>query len=271
MIHLLSPTPRAQPCALRYTPEASGAIAARFSALEAAVRAKLSAQGFPAASVACERFLNLRFEGTDVAMMIPKPDDGDFGAAFVARYRREFGFTLDRPLAVDDVRVRGSAGGGALPADPAAAGAAPPPLPEPAAVRSVFFLQGGRQPTPVHRLGSLSPGHSVAGPALLVDSISTVVVEPGCTAHVTERGDLRIDVGAGGGSHKVTEELDPIQLAIFSHRFMASAPAAASLLTFLVPPLRSSYLLTAGPRSRTPPRRGSRSRWGGRSSARPCP
>lgn len=194
------------------------------------MRGKLASQGFARDSVTTERFLNLRFEGTDVPMMVPRPADGDFGAAFVERYKREFGFTLDRPLVVDDVRVRGSAGGGALPAAGAGgAAAAPPPLPQPAAVRSVFFREGGRQPTAVHLLSSLSPGHAVPGPALLVDSISTVVVEPGCLAHVTERGDLRIDVGeaggaggaAGGGAHRVTEELDPIQLAIFSHRFMA--------------------------------------------------
>ena len=52
--------------------------------------------------------LNLRYEGTDTAIMTPEPDDGDFAAAFGARFRREYGFELEgRDLVVDDVRVRG--------------------------------------------------------------------------------------------------------------------------------------------------------------------
>ena len=34
--------------------------------------------------------------------------------AFVGRYQREFGFTLDRPIVVDDVRVRGTGRSGTL-------------------------------------------------------------------------------------------------------------------------------------------------------------
>jgi 5-oxoprolinase (ATP-hydrolysing) len=69
---------------------------------------------------------------------------------------------------------------------------------------------------------------------------STVLVEPGCLATVTDAGDLRIAVGneveeveaaaAAGGAvasaakrRRLGVELDPIQLSIFSHRFMGIA------------------------------------------------
>lgn len=68
-------------------------------------------------------------------------------------------------------------------------------------------------------LRDLRAGHSVPGPAIVLDDISTVVVEPGCTAHVTPAGDLRVEVGsASPGPHQAPIECDPIQLAIFSHR-----------------------------------------------------
>ena len=68
-------------------------------------------------------------------------------------------------------------------------------------------------------LRNLRAGHSVPGPAIVLDDISTVVVEPGCTAHVTPAGDLRVEVGsASAGPHQAPIECDPIQLAIFSHR-----------------------------------------------------
>lgn len=68
-------------------------------------------------------------------------------------------------------------------------------------------------------LRDLQPGHSVPGPAIVLDDISTVVIEPACTAHVTPAGDLRVDVGSAAGPRQQTPtECDPIQLAIFSHR-----------------------------------------------------
>ena len=68
-------------------------------------------------------------------------------------------------------------------------------------------------------LRDLQAGHSVPGPAIVLDDISTVVVEPGCTAHVTPAGDLRVEVGsASAGPYQAPIECDPIQLAIFSHR-----------------------------------------------------
>ncbi|CAN0425222.1 unnamed protein product, partial [Ectocarpus sp. 8 AP-2014] len=68
-----------------------------------------------------------------------------------------------------------------------------------------------------------------------IQDVSTVVVEPGCTATVSPFGDVAIDVGdvaaegddgggggggGGGGRKRVKRELDPVYLSIFAHRFM---------------------------------------------------
>lgn len=112
-----------------------------------------------------------------------------------------------------------SAAGSVLP--DATASPKPGPLPE-ARTQRVAFHSGGEQTTPVYELETLSPGHAVPGPALLINRISTVVVEPDCTAHVTAAGDVRIDVHAAAAV-EATERVDPIRLAIFSHRFMSIA------------------------------------------------
>ena len=62
----------------------------------------------------------------------------------------------------------------------------------------------------------------IAGPVIIMDQLSTVLVEPECTAEITRCGDVKIIIGSG----KVKEigpELDSIQLSIFSHRFMSIA------------------------------------------------
>jgi hypothetical protein len=42
------------------------------------------------------------------------------------------------------------------------------------------FFEGGRRDTPVYLAHTIAHGHEVPGPALVVDSTSTIVVEPNC-------------------------------------------------------------------------------------------
>ena len=92
------------------------------------------------------------------------------------------------------------------------------------ALPAALLQVGGRQDTPAYLLKDLQPGHEVPGPAILIDDISTVVVEPLCRASITANRDIRLDVRREQKSKKdLLTECDPIQLAIFSHR---SAPVA---------------------------------------------
>ncbi|KAL6786052.1 hypothetical protein ACKKBG_A01200 [Auxenochlorella protothecoides x Auxenochlorella symbiontica] len=206
----------------------------RLDALEAEVTGQLEAQGFGRGQIECERYLNLRYNGTDVPIMTLTPEDGNFAAAFETGYKREFGFVLEgRDIVVDDVRVRG------VGTSSAAQAAHPTPerkdeVPTPDAVVSAYFEIGGRQDTPAFLLGRLAPGQRVPGPAILLDDISTIVVEPGCAAFLTAAGDVRISIGdeavGAGGKQGLSLEADPIQLAVFSHRFMGIAEQMGRVL-----------------------------------------
>src|SRR5208282_5479218 len=77
----------------------------------------LKDQGFDDDSICFEEYLNMRYRGTESALMIVKPSDQEskeffggyeweFGKAFIKQHEQEFGFTLpDRDIIVDDVRV----------------------------------------------------------------------------------------------------------------------------------------------------------------------
>lgn len=73
----------------------------------------MQARGFDRSRIKCERFLHMRYEKTDCALMISGGEEGTgFEEAFLAQYLREFGFTIPgRPLVIDDVRVRATASG----------------------------------------------------------------------------------------------------------------------------------------------------------------
>ena len=202
--------------------------------------AKLRDQGFSDESIVFEEYLNMRYRGTESALMIVKPseeeakknfggNDWAFGKAFIKQHEQEFGFTLpDRDIIVDDVRARGigkSFEGLERTVDMQLKDIKPKDLGEGKryGVSKVYF-EGGRLETPIYKLEDLDVGDRVQGPAILADGTQTIVVTPGATALVIETHVI-IDIGkAEGQDNKVNaKEVDPIMLSIFAHRFMAIA------------------------------------------------
>lgn len=81
----------------------------RLNSLSKRGTGELVKQGYDVQSVVVEKYLNLRYEGTDCALMCTSNEDTaeSFTNVFVKKYKDQFGFTLpDRPIIVDDIRVR---------------------------------------------------------------------------------------------------------------------------------------------------------------------
>uniref|UniRef100_A0A8C9T5S9 5-oxoprolinase, ATP-hydrolysing n=1 Tax=Scleropages formosus TaxID=113540 RepID=A0A8C9T5S9_SCLFO len=222
-----------EPCSLRYEPRFFEELDCRVERLTSRCREALKARGFASAQVSMEVFLHLRYEGTDCALMVTAeghPSDarscrtGDFRTAFTQRYLKEFGFTIpDRPIAVDDIRVRGSGKSGIKSLTKVKSSQGPP---NPVEVTRCYF-DNGYLDTRVYLWEELTCDHSIAGPAIIIDKNSTILVEPCCVAQLTTGGDLRIAVGS---DHVVMlgTELNAVQLSIFSHRFMSIADGSGS-------------------------------------------
>ncbi len=174
-------------------------------------------QGLKRHQIDCRLYLNLRYAGTDHAMMIAQPDDGDYARAFCAAYRREYGFELQAGIDVDDVRVRAVA---SRETPREAHDVATGQLNEPLAMVGCWF-DGNRHDIPVYPWRDRCAGTELIGPALLIRDTATVVVEPGCLARFNADGDLTITVQAR--AQEYTTALDPVQLALFSNRFMSIA------------------------------------------------
>eukprot|EP01064_Diplonema_japonicum_P036003 TRINITY_DN7960_c0_g3_i1.p1 TRINITY_DN7960_c0_g3~~TRINITY_DN7960_c0_g3_i1.p1 ORF type:complete len:1253 (+),score=311.12 TRINITY_DN7960_c0_g3_i1:32-3760(+) len=179
---------------------------------------KLADDGFEPEQVRFEFFLNLRYDRTGTAIMVKRPADGDYIKAFEANYKREYGFTISgRCIMLDDVRVRAIGKSMALSTETIPeATASPVPV-----LHHKTYFESGWLDTPVYRLENLQANHSIAGPAIIMQGGSTILVEPGCTALITPLGDIKITVSVG--SFKITTELNHISLSIFSHRFMSIA------------------------------------------------
>ncbi|KAK3378571.1 Hydantoinase B/oxoprolinase-domain-containing protein [Podospora didyma] len=213
-------------------------LKAKMESLKVKSRQALRDQGFEDDQIVFEEYLNMRYRGTESTLMIIKPNndggnDWDFGKAFVDHHRYEFGFTLDeRDIIIDDVRVRGigkSFRYEEMSVDEQLKTASRQEvLPEKKHSEAKVFFQGGRLDTPIYKLGGLSVGTVITGPAMLADGTQTIVVTPGSTALVLDT-HVVIDIQRAAGEKDKSSatsgerEVDPITLSIFGHRFMAIA------------------------------------------------
>ncbi|KAJ4172865.1 hypothetical protein NW754_003069 [Fusarium falciforme] len=187
---------------------------------------QLGMQGFTKGQLRHDIFLNMRYEGSDTSLMILKPDDGDFASAFVERHRREFNFTFERPILVDDVRVRTIAS--------ANKASEKSPLkqlkeatikeaPAPSQFTDVYFdSESGFIKTPVHQLRELGSNVKLHGPAIIIDETQTIVVSPNAVVHVLDTCVL-IDLESAPREATYSSQVDPVRLSIFGHRFMSVA------------------------------------------------
>ena len=186
-----------EPASTFYTTENVPTLISRLDVLTDTTRKELEKQGFAPEHIQVERLLNMRFNGTDTALMVlPEAGEsaGDYLGAFRRAYKAEFGFLLDEArVVVDDIKVRGIGTTGDK-SDRSVfdeldqlsirvVGA------ESAATRhSVYFDKIGRvHDTPVFELDKLAVGDAVDGPAVVIDDTQTIVVIPGARGVLASR------------------------------------------------------------------------------------
>ncbi|KAG6849422.1 hypothetical protein H0H93_008570 [Arthromyces matolae] len=185
-----------EPCSTFYNVNNKASLIERLDKLTNDVTIELKKQGFDSKRIHVERMLNMRFEGTDTALMILAELDGreDFEAAFYKAYKSEFGFVLDtKSIIVDDIKVRGIGKtfddlGESVYTEVDNLSVNPVDKSKADSTYSVYFEHVGRvNDTPVFLLDGLSVGDSLEGPAMIIDQTQTIVLVPGARALLTSK------------------------------------------------------------------------------------
>ena len=183
--------------------------------------ADLLSQGIANDRIRAQARVHLKYRGSDSALEVDYGSVSSMSQHFEAVYRRRFAFTMPGvPWVVESVSVEMIGA-----ADGADARAAVPAAKEQAApVRTVEAYMAGRlHSTPIYDRASLPPGQTVAGPAIIFDSVSTTVVEPGWAAAHTASGDLLIDRLKRTSIRTRSTAADPVRLETFNNLFMSVA------------------------------------------------
>jgi N-methylhydantoinase A len=183
------------------TDVSGGDVAAAYDGLREEAAAWLRDEGVDPADHAFDYYADCRYYRQDIQMSIPVELDaltGETGLAeikgdFEDRHDRQFGFSLDAPLEIANLRVigKGTVQGVELAAeelggeDPSAARLA---------TESVYFGDGFHE-TPVYDREQLRPGNRLAGPAVVIEDDATVVVQPDHVAEIDRFGCIEITRG----------------------------------------------------------------------------
>ncbi|MCO6388051.1 hydantoinase B/oxoprolinase family protein [Aliihoeflea sp. 40Bstr573] len=200
-----------------------GDIDATIEDLLKAVFAELSEQGIGEADLSWRPILQIRYDGTDTAL--PVPFDGSLETArkdFEAAHKAQFGFVYDnKPMVVEAISVEGQ--------DARAAGRDEADVATHDADASTderrrMFCEGAWHEAGVYRREGLAPGNRVAGPALIIESHQTIVVEPGWEAQITAKDHVLMRrVEKKRRQAALGTEADPVMLEVFNNLFMSIA------------------------------------------------
>ncbi|KAL4882942.1 Hydantoinase B/oxoprolinase-domain-containing protein [Aspergillus karnatakaensis] len=209
-------------------------LESRLANLRGSVKDQLLSQGVREEDIAYEMYLNMRYQGTETSIMVLQPPNGNFKEEFQKTHLREFSFCFpdEKPIYVDDVRVRGIGTSERKDWEGEQLGqqlnetSFEPLKTHPAeSIASVYFPKIGHQQTPVFLVQKLPPGLSIPGPAIIVDQTQTLVVAPGTVAKIL-RSHIVIEILSTAVESAVSERptvVDHIQLSVFGHRFMSIA------------------------------------------------
>jgi 5-oxoprolinase (ATP-hydrolysing) len=194
-------------------------VETRLAALAADAVAELEQQGVAPERIVVHRRVHLRYEGTDSALVVAFADEAGLQAAFEAAYRQRFAFLMrERRLVVEAVSVE-AVGAGDAASETRHELAASGPAPAAATVR--LFSDGRWHDAALVERASARPGHVIAGPAIVVESNATTIVEPGWTGRVTALDHLVLERTTPRAARRAAgTTVDPILLEVFNNLFM---------------------------------------------------
>ncbi len=193
-----------------------------FFGLEQEGRVEMLEQGVPEQGIAVLHKVHMRYEGSDTQLIVDFTDLRELVKSFEEAHKKRFGFIMeDKALVVEAVSVE-VIGVTERVSDPVIK---IDDIAEPTPIDTVrMYSYGEYHETQVFAREALKPGACINGPAILTEKTTTIIIEPGWQAEVTEHDHLllsrRVPLPA---RTSIGTEADPVMLEIFNNRFMSVA------------------------------------------------
>jgi 5-oxoprolinase (ATP-hydrolysing) len=196
-------------------------LARAFLPLMTAVQAEVQGQGVAGDQIQVLAKAYLRYSGTDSSLEVDLGEAEAMRLSFEAAHKQRFGFiTPERPVMVEALVVEAVGCTEPL-VEPELPQSDSHPQPE---QQVALWVGGDWQQTPLYLRFHLNPGQRIEGPALIIEPIGTVVLEPGWRATLNSRNHLILERAVPRiRQEQVGTEVDPVMLEVFANLFMSIA------------------------------------------------
>jgi 5-oxoprolinase (ATP-hydrolysing) len=198
-------------------------ITSMLTLLEDECKAELAAQHLQLDYFQTIKNIHIRYEGTDTALITHFGSLMQIKQQFEEQHQRQFGFiAAEKNLVVEAVSVEVITDNDnpLEESEPSDFVGTPPESIE----KVRIFMDGCFHNTPIYNRNSLQPGHQLNGPAIINESISTIVVEHGWQATVTWKNHIILErIEKLPVQYAVGTTADPVMLEIFNNLFMSIA------------------------------------------------
>lgn len=187
-------------------------------------------QGVDAATITGVHKVHLKYEGTDAAMLVDMASPHVMKQEFETAHLQRFGFIAqDRRLVIEALSVE-AIGLTDEVQDPVQEASDTPPSLQPVDEVSLY-TQGERRSVALYDRDMMVPNQKIMGPAILVETTGTIVLEQGWQATLNTRLHLVLDrVEARPQTEAIGTKADPVMLEVFNNLFMSIAEQMGATL-----------------------------------------
>lgn len=167
-------------------------ISGLFLSLEKIANRQLLKENVSAIKINTQHFLRIKYEGSDLPLVVEVKPKIDIKKEFEKRYNCTYGFTMqDKNIIIDSIFVE-------LTAFETTLNISKITFPKnnlrPKISKYVLMYQKGNwQETPLFIRNTMQPGMTLFGPAIIIEPYSTIIVEKGWKARVSNQDDLLLE------------------------------------------------------------------------------
>ena len=207
-------------------------LQSHFQRLARKGRQLMKEQGFSNVHIHYVKKLDLRYKKTENTLTITEPCDGNYERDFVIKHHQLFGYVREK-LVIEILQCR---------VEVIAMTDVPQPKKNslrikkhhPKSIKTTTVVFHGKPwQTPVYDRQHLTCGDHIQGPAIILEEIATIVLEPDFKASVDVYSNIFLEWTGKKTkvpAKKYTTKVDPIALEIFNNLFMSIAEQMGNIL-----------------------------------------
>ena len=186
---------------------------------------EMTDQGVAPNNISTLRNVHLRYSGTDSALIVSFSSLVEMTQQFERAYQQRYGFTMpDKALMVEAVSVETIGQTTSINEPPMRQQRMTPLM---AIATVLVYAKGAWHDSPVYHRDSLLPNDIIQGPALIIETTGTNIIEPHWSARLTDDNNLVLNYQTPSKiepqQRPSSAKPDPVTLEIFNNLFRSVA------------------------------------------------